>query len=314
MLLKNKAFIYFVIKVVVSIIIVRWLITHVDSVSIIKTFRSFSWHTFAIAFISFWCAYACSAWRWKYILLKQELVPFSFRNSLLIVAIGNFLNQGLPGSIGGDIYRGFASTRYGFTRNWSIQSLLLDRTFGIFFMGMMGIFALFSFDLAFLQKKELLPLYGVLAVICIGFIVFCQLDRLPLRGKLKALFAPIQNMSAISRQLLHVKNSRFILVGFAITFFLCFPVYVFAHDLGYALPLAAILFIMPTVFVATCLPISFAGWGVREVAFISLFKLFGLSSEQALALSVAYGLAGLFSVLPGVLLYFFEGKKAVQSD
>lgn len=308
MFFKNKAFVYFSIKIVISIILVRWLINNVDGVSMIRTFRSFHWTTFVAAFVSLWCAYALGAWRWKHILQERECLPFRFKDSLLIVAIGNFLNQGLPGSIGGDVYRGFALTRFGFSRNWSIQSLLLDRAFGLFFMGALGVVALFSFDMAFLNQKELFPMYLVLGTICVGFAIFCQLDRLPVTGRLKRLVAPIQSMAAVSRRLFQPHNMHFIIVGFALTVFLYFPVYLFARDLGYSLSLCAVLFVLPAVFLLASLPISFAGWGVREVAFVSLFKFFGLTSEQALSLSVAYGLVGLFSVTPGLLLYFFEGK------
>ena len=308
MFFKNKAFVYFAIKIVVSIILVRWLINNVDSVSMIRTFRSFHWSTFGSAFVSLWCAYTLGAWRWRHILLKRESGSFRFMDSLLIVAIGNFLNQGLPGSIGGDVYRGFALTRLGFSRNWAIQSLLLDRAFGLFFMGALGVFSLFSFDMIFLNQKELFPMYLVLSSICIGFALFCQLDRLPVTGKLQRLVAPIQSMAAISRNLFQLRNMHFIIVGFALTIFLYLPVYLFARDLGYSLSLPAVLFVLPAVFLLASLPISFAGWGVREVVFVSLFKFFGLTSEQALSLSVAYGLVGLFSVTPGLLLYFFDGK------
>jgi len=306
---KNKAFFYFFIKLIVSIILVRWLINNVDSVSMIKTFKTFSWQTFAAAFASLWCAYILGAWRWRYILSKREDIFFQFKDSLITVAIANFLNQGLPGSVGGDVYRGFALTRRGFSRNWAIQSLILDRIMGLFFMGLMGILSLFSFDLAFISQKELFPMVAVLFCICTGFILFCQLDRLPLTGMIQKLVAPIQTMAVISRQLFHMKNTLFILVGFALTFFLYLPVYLFSCALGYQLSLAAVLFVLPTVFLLAFLPISFAGWGVREVAFVSLFKFFGLPSEQALSLSVAYGLVGLLAVTPGVLLYFFDGKK-----
>lgn len=308
MFFKNKAFIYFAIKLVVSIILIRWLVYHVDSTSMIKTFRSFHWSTFVAAFVSLWCAYILAAWRWKYILLKQENVPFRFMDSLLIVAIANFLNQGLPSSIGGDVYRGFALTRLGFSRGWAIQSLLLDRAFGLFFMGVLGVVSLFSFDAAFLKQKELVPLYLVLGGICVGFVLFCQLDRLPIKGRLARLLVSIQNMAALSRNLLHLRNGHFVVAGGALTVLLYFPVYLFARDLGYLLPLSAVLFVLPAVFLLAFLPISFAGWGVREVAFVSLFKFFGLTNEQALSLSVAYGLIGLLSVAPGFLLYIFEGK------
>jgi uncharacterized membrane protein YbhN (UPF0104 family) len=139
-------------------------------------------------------------------------------------------------------------------------------------------------------------------------VVFCQLDRIPITGTLKRLAAPIQGMSIFARQMFTPHNAQFILIGFVLTFFLYLPVYLFAQSLGYPLSLPAVLLVMPTVFLLAFLPISFAGWGVREVAFVALFKLFGLEGEQALSLSVAYGLLSLAAVMPGFVLYVFEGR------
>ena len=58
---------------------------------------------------------------------------------------------------------------------------------------------------------------------------------------------------------------------------------------------------VPAVLEIATLPISFAGWGVREGAAIVAFGTFGLPAHQALAASVAYGLAVFAASLLGAL-------------
>ena len=63
---------------------------------------------------------------------------------------------------------------------------------------------------------------------------------------------------------------------------------------GYDIPFAVNLFVVPFIFLALILPISFGGLGVREVAFIVFYGQFGVPAEIALVVS--------FFTLMGVLL------------
>lgn len=56
---------------------------------------------------------------------------------------------------------------------------------------------------------------------------------------------------------------------------------------------------MPLVILLTILPISFAGWGVREGAMVGLFAMSGASKEAIMAVSIAYGVILIASSLPG---------------
>jgi hypothetical protein len=57
------------------------------------------------------------------------------------------------------------------------------------------------------------------------------------------------------------------------------------------------------------LPISFAGWGVRELGMVTAFGFVGVPAGQAGALSIAFGLVVLASALPGGLLWFVGGRR-----
>jgi hypothetical protein len=59
---------------------------------------------------------------------------------------------------------------------------------------------------------------------------------------------------------------------------------------------------------AMAVPVSVAGWGVREGAAALLWPLVGLPPEQGVALSVGYGLAVLVSSLPGIL-FLLRGRQ-----
>ncbi len=60
------------------------------------------------------------------------------------------------------------------------------------------------------------------------------------------------------------------------------------------LPLAA------PVLMTMLIPVSVAGWGVREGAAALLWSVVGLTPEEGAAISVTYGLIVLVAALPGV--------------
>jgi glycosyltransferase 2 family protein len=63
----------------------------------------------------------------------------------------------------------------------------------------------------------------------------------------------------------------------------------------------AVLF---TVMVGVALaPISVGGWGLRELAVVSLLGAHGLAPERALIFSVCFGLVAVIGVLPGLVVW-----------
>ena len=80
---------------------------------------------------------------------------------------------------------------------------------------------------------------------------------------------------------------------------------------GLVLPLsdAAVLF---TVMIGVVLvPISIGGWGLRELAVVSLLSTHGVAPERALLFSVCFGLALAVGSLPGALAWLVYFVRAV---
>ena len=59
--------------------------------------------------------------------------------------------------------------------------------------------------------------------------------------------------------------------------------------------------VLPVILISL-LPISFAGWGVREGAMVIGLGLIDVPMDKAVAVSVTFGLALLVSSLPGAVL------------
>ncbi len=85
-----------------------------------------------------------------------------------------------------------------------------------------------------------------------------------------------------------------VLLANLMAFFAC------AQAVGAELPGDMALLVLPATLLVMALPISVAGWGVREAAAALIWPLAGIASDAAIAASVAYGIVATLSALPGL--------------
>ena len=78
-----------------------------------------------------------------------------------------------------------------------------------------------------------------------------------------------------------------------------------------ALDLALITFIST---LAATVPISIAGWGIREGALVYLFGLYGVRPETAFAVSILFGFALTLSSAPGALFILRAQPKPPSAE
>jgi len=70
----------------------------------------------------------------------------------------------------------------------------------------------------------------------------------------------------------------------------------------------AYLALVPVVLLLSTLPISVAGWGVRENVMVVALAFAGAEASQALALSILFGLALLTLSLVGAVIWLVQGR------
>jgi glycosyltransferase 2 family protein len=76
-----------------------------------------------------------------------------------------------------------------------------------------------------------------------------------------------------------------------------------ADSLGVHLPFGSWAVIVPPVTLIQLIPVSLAGWGLREFGFVVVLAGFGISAEAALATSLLIGLSLIAVGFPGGLLW-----------
>jgi len=250
-----------------------------------------------------------AAYRWSLIMRTLNFnQTFSFY--LASYFKGAFFNQALPGSIGGDAVRGLELGSLGYSKK--------EAFFGIFIDRIVGLAGLLLLNLAAnVMNNEILPswLFHLINTISIGgisaFLILILLRKVAWLRQHRAtrLFA---DLSVRFRQVYATKQAILVQVALSVVihFLSILALYELAVAMGLTLPFTVFLVAVPPVFLLTLVPISLAGWGVRESAMIGIFILVGASKEIIFSVSVLYGIMLIIASLPGLLVWL-RGKKLV---
>jgi len=85
---------------------------------------------------------------------------------------------------------------------------------------------------------------------------------------------------------------------------------VFSVGLGLGVQMSVLHYfvLVPPVLFLSMMPISIAGWGVREGAMVAALASVGVLASQSLALSIAYGLVNILASLPGGALWLIDRR------
>lgn len=78
--------------------------------------------------------------------------------------------------------------------------------------------------------------------------------------------------------------------------------------LGLRYGLVTYFVIVPPAILLTIIPVSLAGWGIREGTLVALFSLIGADKAVILAMSILYGLMQIIVSLPGFIIYLSSRK------
>ncbi len=261
---------------------------------------------FIAAFAVVFAMIVLQAWRWKNI-LGVFSARLSLKKCLIAVWFGHLLNNILPTSTAGDLLRSYSLR--GINANQSKW-----RWVGAFFSEK---YSAASSALLLASIALLSSISSQLPIILSGFIVllFLLLVMIPLLGAKFLSIIRLPHLEKIThhfRQLMHALTQTFtdshgryaFVASLLINLAMCIIFYAIAAGVGISLKFTVCLFVVPVFTLLATLPISFAGWGVRELSCIGLLGFFGVSSESAVIISVMYGLVNLFSSLPGILVAY----------
>ncbi|HXD50953.1 MAG TPA: lysylphosphatidylglycerol synthase transmembrane domain-containing protein [Burkholderiales bacterium] len=238
-----------------------------------------------------------------------------FKAALQIVLIGHFFNQALPSSVGGDAMRIWCAYRAGLGFSAAANTVIIDRA-----LTLVSLLLLTAGGLPWLFEIVTDPaarwaLSTVIFAGLAGFGILLALRRLPqmiahwqlARALLEVAGLARKTMSSIQFGLPVILLSIVSFIGFAII------VFYLAQAMQLEVSLRDCILLVPPVILVTVVPVSIAGWGVREGAMVVAFGFIGVPANAAFAVSVLFGLTLAAASLPGSLLWWMSGYSATNA-
>lgn len=280
------------------------LATRVDLGAAASTMGRASLPLIAAALAALLLANLVAGWRWHLILSAAAHSP-GLATLLKLVFVGLFFNQALPTGVGGDAVRAWRCRKLGIGLGTAVRSVLLDRACGYLVVVAVYTAALPGLLHVFQEGRERAVVITGLAAGLIGLLALVSLDYLPRPILRLRVITPLVELSRESRNLFtHPSRCSAVLGLSAVTIALTIVAFkLLADAIGSPLSLASWAMIVPPVILIQLLPVSLAGWGVREVALVVALGSFGVPAEAALATSVLLGLCTIIVGLPGGLIW-----------
>ena len=249
---------------------------------------------------------AVLAWRWRFTAGCLG-VDLSYTAAWREYYLSIFLNQLLPGGVMGDVSRAWrqarTQTRLQEPGGPAVRAVIFERLSAQAVMTTVAVVSLLALPVT-VNRGSRLVLFGAGAVavlIVIAMVVWMrrQFSAQSLAGRVLAeLGAAHLSGPVFAAQL----GSAAIVVGTYLATYVTA-----ARAVGVDTPLPVLLPLVAPVLMTMLIPVTVAGWGLREAAAAVLWGAVGLTAADGVLVSVAYGLLVLIGSLPGALFLMNPG-------
>lgn len=308
-----------VLRAVVGFSLLAFVLARLDVRNVLQTLAEPVWWALAAACAAQMAAKLVWAQRWREILRANGLER-GFGELLALVFIGLFFNSFLPTSVGGDLVRGYYASRgrEGMVASYAV--LLVERS-----LGMITLAAMATLAAAITLARGDSPLTtellagitaGGLAITVAGCIAFGW------RGWRRWLAAgerfgakPAKIARGLDRALDLFRSPTAPRAGIVLNSFLLQVIAVLFHigcarAVGLDTHAGVFFLIVPASVVASMLPISLNGLGLREGVLVGLLVSVGAPPDTAGAFAVlALLVSTAFALIGGVINPFYNAPR-----
>lgn len=310
---RLKKHLKFVLKLLVSLAGISYIFYRIPFSEIRANWTShtLAWLLFLI-FITF-LSMLIQANRWRGLLLDEgKKIPF--RTFYAYIALGYFFTAFLPGGFGGDIVKTIAFGRRFNQTPRAVAAILVSRV-----QGLLMLFLLFFFSLPWVLLHYSLPkIYVVcmsvaLLISIAAIIACCFSDRIPLPRFLQERFPFVEKLAQALA--LYRGHRRQFLLSFLDSFWVQLIVFVtsfgYFMSVGIDIDFRTVVVFSAITIIATMLPISLNGIGVREWILVSLYAgVLGIPADRVLAGNLLGYILILFQAVQGAAVLIWLRKKS----
>lgn len=299
-----------ILKIAISALLIWWLVGNLNTARIVENMAAADPWGLLMAVVLLSSLTAAQSLRWS-LITRAIGKSLRFADAFRIVLIGLFFNQILPSSIGGDAIRIWRTYRLGLGLVPAAHSVMLDRLTALLALILMAGVGL---PVIFTLLGDRPERWGVPLLVAGGLGAFGALllfDRVS--GRFMA-WRPLRAMAELSvdaRRVLLRLTCALPALAISVCIHTCvaLTVYIIARSMGLSVQVLDCVILVQPVMLFSMIPISIAGWGVREGAMLTAFSFVGVGADEAFALSVLFGLVIMATGIPGGILWLLSGSK-----
>lgn len=287
-----------VLKLLITIAIFYYLFQYIDFYALIAVLAKSHGGDILIALIFQLGSTYLAAYRWRAI---SKLLVFNEPLSFYVNSYfkGSFFNQVLPSSIGGDAVRVLDLTSHGYDKKEAFYGVFVDRVVGLVGLLVLNLFSTIVFFGTFKDSFSYLIIFISLSGI-LGFALLFFLNKIHFLQN----YTFLNLFYRLANRLNSLYKDKIILlkhIGISVAVHLLTVMAIFAIALSIDVKLDFQIFLIaiPPVFLLMIVPLSLAGWGIREGAMVGILMLVYEDKTKILAISILYGLLLIISALPG---------------
>ena len=226
--------------------------------------------------------------------------------------IGAFFNQTLPSSIGGDAVRLWLVNRTGAGWRAATYSILTDRAIGLIALALI-IVASLPWSYGMIADSN-----GRIALVIVDFAAlagglgFLLLGHLPWSW-VKTWWPTkhIHACSVIANQVIFDRRSgpKIVILSLSIHVLAVVIAWCAVRSVAAPADFEQVFMLIPPIMLITMMPISIAGWGVREATMMVAFGYAGLAQTDGTVVSLLFGAVSFIVGGAGGLVWIFSTEK-----
>lgn len=311
---KHKKKLILIVRVVIAVIILRYLLSIIPLHNVFAVIKDLKIHYLLFILLLAELSLFQQAARWRNMMSTEGVQLPSVFFYFKLTALGSLFNLVLPTGIGGDAVKSVALGRATNRMGHSMASTFVARILGLFaliFLFWVGVFALIN------AEKLNSQWYWVMGLFTLALFVMLYLIT-----KLKVIslkWPKLKIVSQMAEEVSHYKHEKKLLIksfvdSIIIQFLIILSHYLMFVAVGYTIPLSVVLVVFPLVTIATLLPVSIYGIGIRESLSILLYSaLTGLSKEVILAATLIGYIVIVFQAIQGALFFVMGNFKNAET-
>ncbi len=299
---RLKNILSFILPCFLSCALLAWLFVTIDYKDMWQAIKGSDMRYMSGAGIIFFLINFLIIWRWR-VLMKAVGLKAKRMPSTRWFFIGLFWNLAPISTAGSDVIKGLGLAGETGHKPKVFASIVLDRLSG--FAGIVILAAVaFSFGRGIIANKSVIIAIALMSIVSLGVVIVLFSHRIfSFACKAFAVWPRVkENLMRLHYDIVLLKGRQkkgweAIIISIAAQVILAIEFYLSAKGMHQNIPLVYFIIFSPIVCVVTSLP-SIGGLGFREISWVYLLPLVGVSKEMAGGLSL---INSAFTIIAGLL-------------